>query len=86
MARFWHCIADDCWRRLEAAILTTGFWSLDPIDDRRGLDGASWTIERRRRDIYRGIERWSPHDQIYDLGGTFFDLAGPPIGYPALLS
>jgi hypothetical protein len=77
--RFWRCINDNSWRRLEAALLTARFWCLDPIDDEHGLDGAIWTIEGRRRDVYRAIKRWSPGGAIHDLGRTFLDLAGRPV-------
>jgi hypothetical protein len=77
--RFWQCLERRDWDRLEAALLTAGFWALDPCKDEFGLDGATWTIEGRRRDVYRVVERWSPGGVIYDLGRTFFDLAGPPI-------
>jgi hypothetical protein len=77
--RFWNCIEEVSWHRLEDALLAAGFWCLDPIGERYGLDGATWAIEGRRRDVYRAVERWSPHDAIYDLGRTFFDLAGPLI-------
>jgi len=77
--RFWTCVDEASWRRLEAAVLAANFWCLDRHDDRLGLDGARWIIEGRRRDVYRVVERWSPHDAVYDLGRMFFDLAGPPI-------
>lgn len=47
--RFWNCIDEASWRRLEDTLLATGFWCLDPIDDRHGLDGARWTIDPCRR-------------------------------------
>ena len=34
--RFWNCIDEASWRRLEEALLAAGFWCLDPLDDRRG--------------------------------------------------
>src|ERR1051325_907673 len=77
--RFWNCIDEASWRRLEDALLDAGFWCLNPHDNRRALDGARWTIEGRRRAVYRVVERWSPHNAVYELGRMFFDLAGPPI-------
>ena len=77
--RFWRSIDKAGWNRLEAALLGAGFWALEPYKTQFGLDGATWTIEGRRRDVYRVVERWSPRGAIYDLGRTFFDLAGPPI-------
>jgi hypothetical protein len=77
--RFRRCLERADWDRLEAALVTAGFWALDPCKGKFGLDGATWTIEGRRRDVYRVVERWSPGSAIYDLGRTFFDLAGPPI-------
>jgi hypothetical protein len=77
--RFWKCIEDADWRRLEAALLCAGFWSLDPVVDEFGFDGAYWLIEGRRRDVYRAVKRWSPDGAIFDLGRAFLDIAGPPI-------
>ena len=45
----------------------------------RGLDGAFWTIEGRRKDVYRAARRWSPDGAIYDLGKLFFEFAGSPL-------
>jgi hypothetical protein len=67
------------WTRLEAALVAARFWSLEPHELPAGLDGAAWTVEGRRRDVYRPVKRWSPSGALYDLSRAFFDLAGPPI-------
>jgi hypothetical protein len=62
---------------LQDALIRASFWTLDIRDDRIGFDGATWTIEGRRRDIYHVVERWSPdYDAIWRLGRLLFDLAG----------
>jgi hypothetical protein len=65
------------WGRLQEALIAA-------LDEEgpllRGLDGAFWTIEGRRKDIFRAVSRWSPRDEaVHDLGRLFFDLAGPPL-------
>jgi hypothetical protein len=70
------------WGRLQEALIAASFWALDPDEGplARGLDGAFWTIEGRRKDIFRAVSRWSPCDElVHDLGRLFFDLAGPPL-------
>jgi hypothetical protein len=70
-------LSRDNWRRLQDALIRASFWTLDIRDDRIGFDGATWTIEGRRRDIYHVVERWSPdYDAIWRLGRLLFDLAG----------
>ena len=68
------------WQRLQEALIAASFWTLDAANDLllRGLDGAFWTIEGRRKDVYRSVRRWSPREAIHDLG-LFFELAGPPL-------
>jgi hypothetical protein len=39
--RFWRCIGEADWRRLEAAALGANFWALDAVGDEMGLDGAT---------------------------------------------
>ena len=36
------------------------FWSLQPADDRLGLDGARWILEGRRGQAYHLWDVWSP--------------------------
>jgi hypothetical protein len=70
------------WARLQEALIAASFWALDPDEGSlaRGLDGAFWTIEGRRKDIYRVTSRWSPRDAtVHDLGSLFFELARPPL-------
>ncbi|HEX4080144.1 MAG TPA: hypothetical protein VHX61_14880 [Rhizomicrobium sp.] len=55
------------------------FWSFGTIEKGIGLDGATWLIEGRRGDLYRGISQWSPRGELYGVGKLFFDLAGPPL-------
>jgi hypothetical protein len=64
------------WRRLQDALVDASFWALDVRDDRIGFDGATWTIEGRRKEICRIVERWCPGGAIWHLGPVFFDLAG----------
>jgi hypothetical protein len=71
------------WTRLQEAFIAASFWALDPDEGplARGLDGAFWTIEGRRKDMFRAVSRWSPRDEaVHDLARLFFDLAGPPLG------
>ena len=72
------------WARLQEAVIAANFWALDPTGEQRGLDGACWTIEGRRKDIFRAVHRWSPHGAIHDLGRLFFALAGPPLAEAGL--
>jgi len=70
------------WARLQEALIAASFWALDPDEGPilRGLDGAFWAIEGRRKDIYRAVSVWSPdRAAIYDLGSLFFELPGPPL-------
>ena len=67
------------WSRLLDALMAANFWSIDSADNRMGLDGAQWLIEGRRGNVYRGLSRWSPDDEVYCLGRSFFHLAGPPL-------
>jgi hypothetical protein len=64
------------WRPLQDALIDAAFWALDARDDQIGFDGAWWTIEGRRKDIYRYVHRWCPGGAIWHLGRLFFDLAG----------
>jgi hypothetical protein len=43
------------WDHLQDALIAASFWALDPDEGplARGLDGAFWTIEGRRKDIFR---------------------------------
>jgi hypothetical protein len=45
----------------------------------RGLDGAFWIIEGRRKDVFSAASRSSPGGTFHDLGKLFFELAGPPL-------
>jgi hypothetical protein len=72
-------LALDDWDKLQCALTTSGFWTLDTRNDRVGLDGAWWLIEGRRGDVYHAINRWSPGGAVRDLGRLFFALAGPPL-------
>ena len=38
---------------MQDALIATGFWAPDPVDEQRGLDGANWLIEGRRGSVYR---------------------------------
>ena len=68
----------DCcdWARLQDALIAANFWAFNTHGEAYGLDGACWTIEGRRKDIFRAVRRWSPDDQLHDLGRLLFDLAG----------
>jgi hypothetical protein len=70
------------WARLQGALVAASFWTLDPDEGplARGLDGAFWTIEGRRKDIFRVVSRWSPRDEtVHDLGSLFFELSRRPL-------
>ncbi|SRR6266568_741801 len=67
------------WARLQNALIAANFWALDSHAEAHGLDGARWTIEGRRKDIFRAVHRWSPRGAIYDLGRLFFVFAGQPL-------
>ena len=54
---FWTCINRDGWDRLADAVIASGFWALDQEGEIDGLPGATWTIEGRRRDVYRAVRR-----------------------------
>jgi hypothetical protein len=72
-------LSHDDWLRFQDVLITANLWSLDPMDDRCGFDGAEWLIEGRRGNIYRGVSRWSPVGSFHDLGRLFCSLAGPPL-------
>ena len=42
----------DDWNRLQDALIDASFWALDMRHDRVGFDGATWTMEGRRKEIY----------------------------------
>jgi hypothetical protein len=66
--------------QLLSALAAANFWTFEKCDSAETcLDGADWLIEGRRGNIYRGLSRWSPDGELYDLGKLFFDLAGPPL-------
>jgi hypothetical protein len=67
------------WARLQDALVAASFWTLDPVEERFGLDGSDWLIEGRRKDIFRAVRRWSPRQALYELGQLFFELAGLPL-------
>jgi len=67
------------WARLQEAVIAANFWALDPTGEQRGLDGACWTIEGRRKDVFRAVHRWSPHGAIHALGRLLFAFAGQPL-------
>jgi len=63
-------------------LLAAGFWVLEQDEGPlfRGLDGAFWTMEGRRKNIFRSVSRWSPRDKaVHRLGRLFFQLAGKPL-------
>lgn len=67
---------------LQEALLAASFWALDPDEGplARGRDGAFWTIEGRRKGIFRAISRWSPRDEgVRVLGRFFFEFASSPL-------
>ncbi len=64
------------WARLQDALIAANFWTLDPHAEAHGLDGACWTIEGRRKNIFRAAHHWSPGGELRDLGRLLFDLAG----------
>src|SRR6266851_5620560 len=43
------------WTRLRDAVIAANFWALDPHARAHGLDGACWTIEGRRKGIFRAV-------------------------------
>jgi hypothetical protein len=69
------------WARLQQALFDASFWVFGANEGplMRGLDGAFWTIEGRREDIYRAASRWSPGGALNSLGRLFFELAGSPL-------
>ena len=72
------------WTRLQDALIAANFWALERHGKAHGLDGAYWTIEGRRKDIFRVVHRWSPHGAIHDLGRLFFALARLPLAEAGL--
>lgn len=64
--------------RILDAITATKFWTVKSEDDITGLDGAQWLVEGRRRNVYRGLERFCG-GELLALGRLFFELAGPPL-------
>jgi hypothetical protein len=38
-------LSSSAWDRLQDALIAANFWTLDPVDEQRGLDGANWLIE-----------------------------------------
>jgi hypothetical protein len=66
------------WQELRAALAFSGFWMLPrhPWPERRGLDGATWTIEGRRGDSYNCVSCRSPMPgPFHDAGTLFLELA-----------
>lgn len=74
--RYHGPISRSAWARLEDAIVETNFWMLDEHGGRHGFDGSTWRFAGRHRRDYHFISRWSPDDDLWDLGRLFFDLAG----------
>jgi hypothetical protein len=73
--RFHGQVSRDAWARLEDALVEANFWMLDNHGGRHGLDGSIWSLAGRRHRDYHFISRWSPDDELWDLGRLFFDLA-----------
>jgi hypothetical protein len=67
------------WGKLQDAVSSARFWSIDSTAEEFGFDGATWLIEGRRKDTYHAVERWSPRGAIRDLGRLFFLLSGSPL-------
>ena len=67
------------WGRLQDAMESARYWSLNSTRDDAGFDGAQWLVEGRRKDAYHAVHRWSPRGAFHDLGRLFFALAGPPL-------
>ncbi len=57
------------WARVQEAVIATNFWALDPAGEQRGLDGAFWTIEGRRKDIFHAVHRGARTVQFTTLAG-----------------
>jgi hypothetical protein len=74
--RYWGWLASGDWERLEDAVVTANFWTLDEHDRPRGLDGSMWSFAGRRGCEYHYISRWSPERPLWNLGRCLFDLAG----------
>lgn len=72
-------LSPDGWEKLQSALTISGFWALDPTDERIGLDGTQWLIEGRRGDTYHRVDHWSPRGAVYDLGRLIFALAEPTL-------
>jgi hypothetical protein len=69
------------WNRIRNALDAVSYWSLpqDPLP-RRGLDGATWTIEASRGSRDHRIEFWGPEvGPFRDLGLLFVELAVLPL-------
>jgi hypothetical protein len=62
--------------RLQDAAIGANFWALDPFEMPGGPDGVRWTIEGRRKEIYRAVRRWCSGGAVWSLGRLIFDLAG----------
>lgn len=67
------------WGRLQDAMASARYWSLNSTGEEAGFDGAQWLIEGRQKDAYHAVHRWSPRGAFYDLGRLFFVLSGPPL-------
>jgi hypothetical protein len=81
--RFSKILEPDDWTRLESALLAAEFWEI-ALEEKKSeetvrLEGASWVIEGRRREIYGVVRLNNPRGPLHDLGRAFFDIAGPPI-------
>jgi hypothetical protein len=67
------------WLHIEAAISVAAFWSLPGDASMIGFDGADWSFEGRKADVFHSVRRWSPTDPaLTALGKVFAEYAGFP--------
>lgn len=52
----------------------TNFWKLTPEIEDMGLDGAWWIVEGLKDGKYHFVKRWSPKNDVKDIGLFFLQL------------
>jgi hypothetical protein len=66
------------WQRLTKLLDHPSFWSMPTIapTELPTVDGASWLVESRRRDVYHDVLRNSPKPKFLEACRYFLQLAG----------
>ena len=65
------------WAEVVTGVGRVEFWQMRTEDDDRGLDGAQWILEGRKRSRYHVVDRWSPDSGAYrELCLSLLKLAG----------